>query len=738
MHTTQTLITIACILLSAFFSGVLFRRFNQSIIIAYLLSGIVIGPHGLGIIRDPEQIDVVSEIGVILLMFILGLGFPPKRIVTMGYYALLGGIAQIVLTALGTMYVTTLLGWNVVSSALVGSAVALSSTAIVIKVLNDLAVIDSLHGRLMVSYLIVQDLAAVLVIAVLPSLAKGTGIDLLLPIASSLTKGLAFVGIFLLLNRKLIPRVQYWVAAIGGKELFLIGTIVFCLGMAIVSQVIGLSFALGAFLAGLMVSDSEFNYQMRAGIVPFRDIFLCIFFVALGMLLDPRFFIHHPGKVLLVVVGIITVKFLFTLVATCLNRYSLKTALFVGIGLAQIGEFSFVIVQMGLKYHLVSEYLFHFITTAALFTMAVTPLMIKVSPQVVEQLNQVKWWKRWVGEKEDGTVSELDETLRNHVVICGYGPIGITIGRVLKAKHIPFAALELNAQTVVNMRGLGINCFYGDATSPEVLKKVHVERAKLAVVTIPDPLSAEAVVKNVKNLNPDCFILVRTRFSKELDELYEYGADAVVQEEFEAGLSMLVRTLKVFKASTSEIKQEVETIRIERDELTKTCYLVPLALSKQLAPQRIILRLAARTKEEAIRELVHAVFTSHRIHDQDELVKRILEREQMESTGIGEGVAIPHARTDAVEDLWVCLGISPKGIDYHAIDEKLVHILILLAANESAHEAYLNTLSSVASLFNDTTFRRTIIRCKDATQVINLIKEREKILQDKKECKIEQ
>jgi mannitol/fructose-specific phosphotransferase system IIA component (Ntr-type)/voltage-gated potassium channel Kch len=390
---------------------------------------------------------------------------------------------------------------------------------------------------------------------------------------------------------------------------------------------------------------------------------------------------------------------------------------------------------MAFKYRLVSEDIFYLITTASLLTMSLTPFMMRLSPQAVERLTRLALWQRWFGEGLSGTPAQSEEALRNHVVICGYGPIGTTIGRVLKAKHIPLVALELNAQTVVKMRGLGINCLYGDATSPEVLRKVNIERARLAVITMPDPLSAEAAVKNVRNLNPDCFILVRTRFSRELDELYDHGADAVVQEEYEAGLSMLARALRVLKVPAPEIAQEVETVRVERDELTKTCYLVPLSLSKKLTPQRIILRLKARTKEEAIRELVEAAIAPHRVPEQDEVVRSILEREQIESTGIGDGIAIPHARTEVVEDICMCLGTSLKGIDYNSIDGKPVHILLLLVASESAHEVYVNTLSSIASLFNDRAFRQNIIRCSDAFQVINLIKEREKTLQDKGECR---
>ena len=730
MNTEHLLTNIAIILLSAFFSGLVFRRLNQSIIVGYLLSGIVIGPYGLGFIKTTAQIDLLSEIGIILLMFILGLSFPPIKIVKMGSKTLIGGVLQVLITVTGVMGFAYLVGWNLFTGLLVGSLFALSSTAIVIKVLSDLAVIDSLHGRLMVSCLIVQDIAAILMISILPSLGKGAGSQVILPVFTSLTTGVVFIGIFLFLNRKIIPRIQYWVAAVGGKELFLIGTIIFCMGMAAISQMIGLSLALGAFLAGFLVSESEFNYQMLAGMVPFRDAFLCIFFVAIGMLLDPGFIFSYPWEVFLLFSCIVLGKFFFTALATCSVRYPLKTAILVAAGLAHMGEFSFVIVKMGLQHNLVNDHFFNLYLTASLLTMLVTPFMIKKSPKLIDRLNRVVFLERWLRGKEDPELVKLEKKLRHHVIICGYGPIGILLGRVLRAKKIPFVALDLNAQTVVKMRELGVNCFYGDASSPEVLKKVNVEQANLVVITVPDPMSTEVTVKNVKDLNPDCFVLARTRFSKELEVLYEYGADVVVQEEFETGLTILVRALKELKVNIGEINKEVETIHAERDELTKTRYFAPLTLSKQISPQRIILNLVSRSKEDAIRELVQSLPSSNKIHDKEELIRRALEREQIETTGIGGGVAIPHARTDTVEGICVCLGISSKGIDYTSIDDKPVHILVLLVANESAHEAYLNTLACVASLFNDRKFCQDIISCTEPTKVLRLLVEREKTLRN--------
>jgi len=257
-------------------------------------------------------------------------------------------------------------------------------------------------------------------------------------VLTSLTKGVVFLGVFLFLNRKIIPRAQYWVASVGGKELFLIGTIIFCLGMAVISQVIGLSLALGAFLAGFIVSESEYNYQMLAGMVPFRDAFLCIFFVAIGMLLDPRFIFHYPWQVLLLFTCIVLGKFFFTVLATRFIRYSLKIAVLVGAGLAQMGEFSFVILKMSLQHNLVGEHFFSLYLTSSLLTMMVTPFMIKKSPKLIDWFNRVAFLERWLRGKEDHELVELEKKLRNHVIICGYGPIGIILGRVLRTKKNTF------------------------------------------------------------------------------------------------------------------------------------------------------------------------------------------------------------------------------------------------------------------------------------------------------------
>ena len=282
MHGSEIFLGIDIILAAGFIFGIVFRRFKQSAIVAYLFSGVIIGPHGLGLIHSSGQIDVLSEIGIILLMFILGMSFPPKRIMDLGGRSLVASLLQIVLTTMATAAFCRGIGFPTGICFLIGGLVALSSTAIVIKVLTDMAFIDTLHGRLIVSCLIIQDLAAILLIAIMPYLGTEGGQTSLASTLLTFAKGLLFLAVFYYLNRRLIPRLEYMVVARGTKELFLIFTIAFCLGMALLSNMLGLSLALGAFLAGLIVSDSDFNYQILAGMTPFRDAFLCIFFVAFG------------------------------------------------------------------------------------------------------------------------------------------------------------------------------------------------------------------------------------------------------------------------------------------------------------------------------------------------------------------------------------------------------------------------------------------------------------------------
>ena len=450
------------------------------------------------------------------------------------------------------------------------------------------------------------------------------------------------------------------------------------------------------------------------------------------MLLDPMFIIHYPGRVILLFFFIVIIKFISAGLAIRFAGYHLKMAILAGAGLAQIGEFSFILLKIGLDQNFINLSLYYLLLTSSILTMVMTPYVFNIFPILINYFSKYPFLEKILFGKADEELSLVDDQLKNHVIICGYGPIGMTIGRVLKEKAIAFVALDLNAQTVNQMKKIDVDCFYGDASSYEVLMKLHADKAKLIIITVPDSMSGEVIIKNIKNINPDCFILARSHFNKELEDYYDYGADAVVQEEFEAGITMLSKALSELRIQPAEINEEINTLRIERDDLTRMKYFGTLNFSSNLSLNRVILNLKSRVKEEAINELVRAAATSYNVNNKYELFKRVLEREAITNTSVGDGIAIPHARTNAVKDVVVCLGISKKGIDYGAIDGKPVKIIVLVGVNEASHDLYLKTLGSIASVLHNPAFVQEVLKCTDANVLIHLIQQQEKALRKQK------
>ena len=727
MDTSLIILNIAILLAAALAMGMLFQRLKQSVITAYLLIGVLAGPFGLGFITEAKQINILAEVGVILLMFTLGLTFSPKKIIRLGTKALGGGSLQIILTLGATLAVTSLLDWDTYSGIYLGCLIALSSTAIVIKVLMDHAMLHTLHGRIIVSILLIQDLSVIPMVTILPVIQGSAG-SVVVPLLIALGKAAVFLTALVLFSWKIVPRMLHWIASSGSRELFLLAVIALCLGTAALSDQFGLSFALGAFIAGIVIGGSEYSHQILADVMPLRSGFLCLFFVSIGMLFDPLFIVRRPLDVLFLVTAILVGKFIIAAVACLIVKYPLRTALLIGIGLAQIGEFSFILVKLGLDQGLISEYLYTLTISAAIITMLVAPLLIKISPVIVDRLGRCKILKKILSAQIDPDLEDRARTKKDHVIICGYGPIGMTLGQVLNELKFPFLALELNAKTVEAMRGIDIPCFYGDATSYEVLKKANAEHARTVVVTLLDDPATQAIIRNARMLNPKVFIVVLTRFSQEVEELFEVGADEVIQEEFESSLEVLVRTLKNLGIEETRIKQEVNTIRVERHDVLKSRYFGPPSLSQTLSPRVITTKLTSATKEEAIKELIELAARMGKVTDKHELLNRVVEREKIDTTGIGKGIAIPHARSFAVNGVVVCLGLSHQGIDFEAADERPAHLIFLIAAEEKRNTDYLNILSSIACTFDNNQFRKKVLASRSPEQIISLIAAREEEL----------
>ncbi|MDY6893102.1 MAG: cation:proton antiporter, partial [Chloroflexota bacterium] len=402
----------------ALIGGLLARRLNLPVILGYLLSGIVIGPNVLGLVRDVGDVETLAEIGVVLLMFTLGLEFSLKILRQIGRVAILGGICQIVITIALGLFVGWLMDLSIAESVVFGFFIALSSTIIVLKTLMDRGELGSAHGRVMFGILLVQDLSVVPMMVIIPSLG-GTGTELLISLGWAILQAILFLGLILVLGFWVIPRVLKRVAWVRSRELFLLAVVSLCFGAALGAYAIGLSIAIGAFLAGLLVSESEYANQALADIRPLRDIFATLFFASLGMLADPRFVIEHPVEVLGVVVAIVLGKFVIVGIIPRLFGYSAKTSLFVGSGMFQIGEFSFILAALALEAQVISEELYSLTLTAAFITILMTPFSLSLASRFYYRMIGVSRFSRFLSAGTDPAVlEEGGKQLVNHAVVC--------------------------------------------------------------------------------------------------------------------------------------------------------------------------------------------------------------------------------------------------------------------------------------------------------------------------------
>jgi CPA2 family monovalent cation:H+ antiporter-2 len=534
-------------------------------LIGFIFAGVLIGPHGAGFISDTHEIEVLAEIGVILLLFSIGIEFSLKKLIRIRNVVLFSGGTQVLLT----IAVTAALWYphmrNIKIVIFFGFITALSSTAIVMKSLSDSGDTSSPHGRKMMGVLIFQDLCVVPLMLAVPMLAgEDIGIfDLLL----TMLKAAGIVMSVLIAARWLVPGILHQVVRTRSRELFLITIIFICLGTALVTSRFGLSLALGAFLAGLVLSESAYAYQATAEIVPFKDSFLGIFFVSIGMLMDTSFIINN---LLLVTGSVLFILILKSLVATLsilITSSNTRASIYAGIGLAQAGEFSFILAESGKHYGLISENLFQFFLSAAVLTMAMTPFLIKAAAPVSLWLND-----RLPIRKERNLHHEEDSTLSlsGHVIIIGFGLNGKNLAITLKTAGIPYIALDLNSMTVRTEQGKGEAIIYGDATRHEVLNKLGIENARSMVVAISDPSATKQIVSIARNNNPSLHIVVRTRYLAEVDDLNTLGADEVIPEEFETSVEIFSRILNLYNTPRNVINNYINEIRQNEYHVLRT------------------------------------------------------------------------------------------------------------------------------------------------------------------------
>lgn len=533
------------------------------VILGYLVGGIVIGPYVLGLVEDVDEVETLATIGIVLLMFTLGVEFSLKTLRRMGRVVILGGIIQIIgTTALGIL-IGSLFDWPLRESVLFGFFISMSSTVIVVKILMDRGDVGSPHGRIMIGILLVQDLSVVPIIAILPSLDK-TGMELLADIGWALLKADLFLVAVVLLGLWGLPRLMKRVARGRSRELFLLAIVSISLGAGFGAYHLGLSIALGAFLAGLLVSESEYAHQALADIRPLRDVFAVLFFVSLGMLADPGFVADNPGKVAIIVVAVIIGKSAISALVPWMFGHGAKTTAFVGSGLFQIGEFSFVLAALALDKKLISDDVYALTLATAFITILLTPFAMSSASNIYYRTIQRKKITGLLVEGEADPEAIVEgKALANHVVICGYGKIARYLGRALDQRGFSYMVVDIDPIAIDAARKKGIPFIFGDASNPEVLVETRLEKARVLVVGFPDPIATKLIVQNARKINHRLDIVARAYGDEEMAALRAYGAAEVVRPDFEVGLEIIRHTLHRFGMSPQEIQFMVSKLREE-------------------------------------------------------------------------------------------------------------------------------------------------------------------------------
>jgi CPA2 family monovalent cation:H+ antiporter-2 len=551
-----------------------FGRARLPSVVGLLVAGLVVGPSGLSLVADVASVQLLAEIGVVVLLFTVGLEFSMSRLVGMLPAMLRVGLPQI----LGTTAIVAAATWwylgTLPQAIFAGLLVAMSSTAIVLKLLSDSGATAAPHGRLAVAVLLLQDLLVVAAMLAVPLLARAAGVEpngtpaadphapapLFESPAASVAVGMAAVLAVILVGRLVIPRVLHEVVRLRNRELFLMTIVLICLGTAAITARVGLSLALGAFLAGLLLSESEYGHQAFTEVLPFRDTLASLFFVSVGMLLDVRALAEHPGLVAATVVAIMVAKTAATALPAIAAGFMPRTALLAGGTIAQVGEFSFVLGSRGAEAGLLDAHDYQLFLAAAVLSMAATPLVTAALPGALDRLAATRWCGRWLGEDRPGS-GPAD--LADHVIIAGFGLNGRNLAAALGDFGVRHVVLELNPQTVRRELALGLDIHYGDCTRAAVLEHAGIGRARAYVVAISDPASTRRSVRVARELAPDVRIIARTEYVSEVDELKALGADEVIPEEFETALSIFDRVLDIYGVPQETVAGLLERMRLE-------------------------------------------------------------------------------------------------------------------------------------------------------------------------------
>ncbi len=541
-------------------------RLKIPTIVAFLVAGMLSGPHGLGLVTDVHEVELLAEVGVLLLLFTIGIEFSLEKLIASRRYIMIGGTLQVFLTILAFFGISMLIGlaWN--QALYIGFLFCLSSTAIVLQLYQESNQIESFHGKVALSILIYQDIVIVPLILLLPWIS-GKGFELYDML--KLLAGIVIVVVVIVGSRKVMPRLISSVVHTRNRELFLLFILVVCFITAFLTFKIGLSLALGAFLAGLIISESEYSLEAMSSILPLKKIFTSIFFISVGMLLDLRVLISEPLLVISSTVVVMLVKIAIVWLVGYILKLPARSIWITAFSLFQVGEFAFILSQQGAQYNLLDAHLSQIFLSVSVISMGLSPFVIQAAPRIAAFLVQKGSGKK-VSETEKSTGSnEHIMNVKDHVVIIGYGMNGRNVARGAREANIPYVIIDYNPETYKKERLKRENFIYGDASNHDTLLRANVEQARIAVVATHDPIATEMIVSGLRKMSANVRIIVRTRFMHELDILQKLGADEVIPEEFETSIEIFSRVMKYYLVPENDIDNFTDAIRKENYQMLR-------------------------------------------------------------------------------------------------------------------------------------------------------------------------
>lgn len=565
MYEVTLLLNIVAALVVAFFGGLIARRLGLPTLIGYLLAGIAIGPFTPGFVGDIETIGQLAELGVIFLMFGVGLSVSLKDLRKVGDIAILGSLSQMALATLLGFGLSQLWGWPPVAGIVLGLAISNASSVVMMRGLMDNSLLNTPHGQASIGWSIIQDLATVIILVMMPSLSGG-GLDWQV-LGLAVLKAVVFVVLILLVGTRLIPWLLRLIAHTRSRELFILAILAIALGTALsAAELFGVSLALGAFVAGVVISESSLSHQVGADILPFREAFAVLFFVSIGMLVNPGYLLNNISLVLGLTALIVFGKpVLITLMGFVFPRPA-RTALVVAAGNSQIGEFSFILGQAGLALGMLTRDQYSLILAGALLSITINPGMFRSIGRIEKTLQRFpRVWRQL--DRHGPTPDPLEDTIQNHVVVVGYGRVGRHIVDVLEALHIPHLVIEADVERVEALNRRGTVTLFGDAANSEVITHAGLERARALVVTVPEEATSELLVAAARDLAADLPIIVRAATEEGVKRLVDFGAQDVIHPELEGGLEIVRHMLLRLGFPPQEIYRYTDAVRQDHYDL---------------------------------------------------------------------------------------------------------------------------------------------------------------------------